>query len=76
MTFDGGSVVMETCVYRVEGREIPGILIFISSITRSLSNLAVVGFVSDELYAAIQNIFPRMCIPDTLIYVQRACFET
>ncbi|XP_025076879.1 leucine-rich repeat serine/threonine-protein kinase 1-like isoform X3 [Pomacea canaliculata] len=73
MTFDGGSVVMETCVYRVEGREIPGILIFISSITRSLSNLAVVGFVSDELYAAIQNIFPHHCEDPEVMNVFALC---
>lgn len=61
ITYSGGSVVIESCLFHSteEKLDYPGILISILPDSAGISDLAIVGFVSAELDSAIQGIFPH-----------------
>nr|KAG5709901.1 hypothetical protein BaRGS_029943 [Batillaria attramentaria] len=61
ITYNGGSVVIESAVFRSsqEEMEYSGILISILPDSASVTNLAIVGFVSEEVDSAVQNFFPH-----------------
>ena len=59
--FSGGSIVVESAVFIAseEQRKYPGILISIFTNSPCLADLAVTGFVTDEIDSTLQNVFPR-----------------
>lgn len=61
LTYQGGSVIIESAVYEStsDKKVLPGILISVFTTSPNVSSLSVVGFLSDELDSAIQTIFPR-----------------
>ena len=61
MRYSGGSIVIESAIFKsVENRssKYPGILISILTESPTLGDLAVIGFVTDEIDSALKNVFP------------------
>ncbi|XP_070204815.1 leucine-rich repeat serine/threonine-protein kinase 1-like isoform X2 [Littorina saxatilis] len=61
MRYNGGSVVIESAVFRPdrEEKQHPGILISILTDSSTLADLAIIGFVTDEIDSALQTLFPH-----------------
>ena len=64
MRYSGGSVVIESAIFKSleDKSKYPGILISILTESPTLADLAVIGFVTDEIDSALQSIFPRKLV--------------
>ena len=62
MRYSGGSIVIESAIFKSlenSHSKYPGILISILTESPTLGDLAVIGFVTDEIDLALKNVFPR-----------------